>query len=284
MGSLSKHDQKRALTATLMLCLEQLQGVELGKKDAERANFGSVEAMRKQLGNWGAPDWLTHGEQEAKKPKPAKSASASPRPKSLGPSRELPSAGNATPLFRERLEALLESAELLKHMDEDLRDKYFVRTDVDTTPVYFSRDLVSEEVWEIIREQHDLDPDDTDFLVTDARNKLPGGVAKSPSEALAILIGVYALAGGRMELLVDALQRDLPPAESEVWEEIRLCIEGSKANNDKRDGLKVLARHLATWVRGGEVRPGKPSELSKADHGFALTITHYRKHGLTDMV
>ena len=53
MGSLSKHDQKRALTATLMLCLEQLQGVELGKQDAERANFGSVEAMRKQLGNWG---------------------------------------------------------------------------------------------------------------------------------------------------------------------------------------------------------------------------------------
>jgi len=36
-----------------MLCLEQLQGVELGKQDAERANFGSVETMRKQLGNWG---------------------------------------------------------------------------------------------------------------------------------------------------------------------------------------------------------------------------------------
>jgi hypothetical protein len=249
---------------------------------AKKLDFPDAGVLHQQLRNWLLPDWIVGQDLAAnatEKKDPTKSHS---RSRTLGPSRELPPAGNATPLFRERLEALLESAELLQHMDEELRGKYFVRTDVDTTPVYFSRDLVSEEVWDTIREQHDLDPDDTDFLATDARNKMPGGVAKSPSEALAILISVYALAGGRMDLLVDALQRDLPPAESEVWEEIRLCIEGSKANNDKRDGLKVLARHLATWVRGGEVRPGKPSELSKADHGFAFTITHYRKHGLTD--
>jgi hypothetical protein len=109
---------------------------------------------------------------------------------------------------------LLESLELLEHMDEDLRGKYFVRTDVDTTPVYISRERVSEEEWEKIREKYNLDPDVTGYLVTDARNKMPGGVATSPSEAEAILISVYALAGGHMDLLVGALQRG--PAASRI--------------------------------------------------------------------
>jgi hypothetical protein len=43
-----------------------------------------------------------------------------------------------------------------------------------------------------------------------------------------------------------------------------------------------LARQLATWIRGSEVRPGRPPGLSKADHAFACRITHYRKQGLTD--
>jgi len=43
-----------------------------------------------------------------------------------------------------------------------------------------------------------------------------------------------------------------------------------------------LAHQLATWVRGSEVRPGRPSGRSKADHAFACAITHYRKQGLSD--
>ena len=67
----------------------------------------------------------------------------------------------------------------------------------------------------------------------------------------------------------------------ETRERVRLWVEGAKANNE-RDGLKVLARHLATWVRGSEVRSGRPAGLSEADHAFACRITHYRKRGFTD--
>jgi hypothetical protein len=239
--------------------------------------------MHRQLRDWDLPDWIVGQVSAASSVEKKNRTKSHSRARTLGPSGELPPPSNAAPLFRERLEALLESVALLEHMDEDLRGKYFVRTDVDTNHVYFSREDVPEETWETISEQYDLDPDETRFLVTDARNRMPGGVAKSPSEALAILIGVYALADGRMDLLVDELQRDPPPPESEVWDEIRLCVEGSKADNNKRDGLKVLAQHLATWVRGSEVRPGKPSGLSKAEHEFACTITQYRKEGLTDV-
>jgi hypothetical protein len=279
--SASEAEDRNAYLTLGRLCVLRDRG-DTEEKIAKQLGFSNVGDFHQQLRDWELPDWIVGQDSAASSTERKDRTKSRSRSRTLGPSRELPPASNATPLFRERLEALLEDAELLKHMDEDLRGKYFVRTDIDTTPVYFSREHVSEEVWEMIREQHDLDPDDTDFFATDARNKMPGGVAKSPSEALSILISVYALAGGRMDLLLDALHRDPPPAESEVWDEIRVCIEGSKANNDKRDGLKVLARHLATWVRGSEVGPGKPSKLSKADHGFACRITHYREHGLTD--
>ena len=43
-----------------------------------------------------------------------------------------------------------------------------------------------------------------------------------------------------------------------------------------------MARQLATWVRGSEVRSGRPSGRSKADHAFACAITYYCKQGLSD--
>jgi hypothetical protein len=171
---------------------------------------------------------------------------------------------------------------LLEHMDEDLRGKYFVRTNVEKMPVFYPRERYSKVEWAKLCKQYDLDPDDKGFWDTDVLIKLPGGVALSPSEIEATLIGVYALAGGRMDLLLDALHHDKPPLGTETWEQISLCIEGSKADGDPRDGLKVLAQHLATWVRGSQIRPGRPAGLSETDHAFACRITHHRKHGLTD--
>ena len=85
-----------------------------------------------------------------------------------------------------------------------------------------------------------------------------------------------------MDALLDLLHPDSPCVKAETRERVRLWVEGAEADGDTRDGLKVLAQQLGTWVRGGEVRLGKPSGLSKADHGFACRITHYREHGLTD--
>jgi|SRR3712207_540362 len=74
-----------------------------------------------------------------------------PRLRGVGPAKELPPAGNATELFKERLEALLKDAELLKHIDESLHGRYFARTIVETADVL-----------------HDYSPDDEGFWETDA--------------------------------------------------------------------------------------------------------------------
>jgi hypothetical protein len=84
----------------------------------------------------------------------------------------------------------------------------------------------------------------------------------SPSEAEAILIAVYALADGDMDALLDLLHLDSSSLGAEAREEIRQYVEGARADGDKRDGLKTLARQLAIWVRGSEVRRGRPPSLS----------------------
>jgi hypothetical protein len=279
--SASEAEDRNAYLTLGRLCVLRDRG-DTEEKIAKQLGFSNVGDLHQQLRDWDLPDWIV-GQDPAANPTEKKDQTKSrSRSRTLGWSKGLPPAGNATPLFKERLEALLESTELLEHMDEDLRGKYFVRTDVEKAPVFYPREHYSKVEWAKLCEQYDLDPDDKGFWDTDVLIKLPGGVAKSPSEIEATLISVYALADGRMDLLLDALHHDKPPLGTETWEQISVCIEGSKADGDPRDGLKVLAQHLATWVRGSEVRPGKPSGLSKADHGFACRITHYREHGLTD--
>jgi hypothetical protein len=118
--------------------------------------------------------------------------------RNFGPRKELPPLSNATELFKERIEALLKSVELLGHMEESLHGRHFVRQDVETAAVLISPELLSEKGREAIREQHGLDLGE-DLLVPDAVAILPGGVALSPSETGAMLIGVYALAGGDVD-------------------------------------------------------------------------------------
>jgi hypothetical protein len=245
---------------------------------AEKAGFHTEEGMYHWLESWGFTSLLPPENQE----NTTKPQSPSPKPerkaRKLGPARQLPSAGNAIELYKERIEALLKDVEVLEHMDQTLHGRYFARQEVETADVHFRWDDLSEKGREAIRELHGRDGD---YWDPSATIKLPGGVALSPSEPEAMLIGVYALAGGDMDRLLDALHLDSSSVGAETREEIRQCIEGSRPD-DKKDGLKVLAHQLATWVRGSEVRPGRPSGRSKADHAFACAITHYRKQGLSD--
>ena len=263
-----------------ILCVLRDKGVS-DEEIAKKLHFNSAEAMRLQLEKWRLPEWLVGRESKANSKAEKTTKKGVHRSRGLGQAKELPSAGNATPLFKERLEALLESAEQLIHMNEDLRGRHFVRTDVETAPVFYPRERYSREEWDKLRKQYGLDPGDKGFWDTNVLIRLPGGAALSPSEIEATLISIYALAGGQMDLLLDALHPDSLPVRAEIREGIRICVEGSRANGDPKDGLKVLAQHLATWVRGSEVRPGRPPALSKANHGFACRITYHRKHGLT---
>jgi hypothetical protein len=281
MGSLSgQKDRDANWTVGTLGTLRWLGGYS--KEDIVRKlDFDTVEEMRTQLQKWDLPGWLV-GEELGTNPTKKTRKKGDYRARDLAPVNELPPAGNATELFKERLEALLESAELLRHMNENLHGKHFVRTNVEKAPVFWPRERFSKEEWEAVCEQHELKPEDKGLWYENVLIRLPGGAKLAPSEIEATLIGVYALADGQMDLLLDALHPDSLPVRAETREGIRTCVEGSKADGDKRDGMKVLARQLATWVRGSKVDRGRPSALSKADHAFACRITHDRKHGLTD--
>ena len=139
MTGLSTKEQERAIReATLVWHLRNKKDAS-DEQIAERLEYGSVEALRRQLKNWGLPDWVLGEESETNRAKEKGRKKSAPLVRDLGPAKGLPPAGNAIPLFKERLEALLESAELLEHMDEDLRGKYFVRTNV--TPESFAQHL-----------------------------------------------------------------------------------------------------------------------------------------------
>ena len=265
-----------------MLGTLRWKGIQSAEELAKRCGFNSAEELRDQLKVWKLPDWLVGAENYSDKEKALSQKSASPRLRSVGPRKDLPSAGNAKALFKERLDTLLQSVELLEHVDESLHGRHFVRTKVERADVFYPRKRYSEEEWNKICEQHDLDPDDKGFWDTNVVIRMPGGVTLSPSEIEATLIGVYALADGRMDLLLDALHRDPSSIDAETREEIRTYVEGARGDKDKRDGLKVLARQLTTWVRGGEVRPGRPPGLSEMDHAVSSITTKYRKDGLTD--
>jgi len=259
MMGLSTREQERAIReATLVWHLRNNERAS-AEQIAERLAYGSVEALRRQLKNWGLPDWVLGEESETRPAKKERPKGLPQRLRDAGPRKDLPPAANAADLFKERLEALRESVELLEHINEGLYGKYFGRTNVERASV--------------LHAGHWTD---------DAVVSLPGTVARSPTEIEVTLIGVYALAGGRMDLLLEKLHLDPSSVDAKTREKIRQCIEGSRADRDAKDGLKVLARQLATWVRGGEVGTGRPSELPEMDHEVASITTKYRKDGLTD--
>lgn len=240
-----------------MLCFLREQGGYDDEKVAKKLRFDSADKMREQLRAWQLPSWLIGA--ETKSGTSRVHEKSTPRLREVGPAKDLPPAGNATELFKERLEGLLEDAELLRHINEHLYGKYFDHTNIETADV-----LHTDGKWE-----------------TNALVRLPGRLELSPTEIEVTLIGVYALAGGRMDLLLEKLHLDPSSVDAKTWEEIRQCVEGSRPD-DKRDGLKVLARQLATWVRGSEVRRGRRPELSDTDHAVASITTKCRKAGLTD--
>jgi hypothetical protein len=228
---------------------------------AESLHFNSVEEMRVLLESWELPGWLVGAEANSGRPRVREKSTT--RLRDFGPGKVLPPASNVTEIFKERLGDLLKSTELLKHINERLHGRYFARTNVETA------DVLHIETADVL---DNYSPDDQSLWETDVLVRLPGGVELSPSEIEVTLIGVYVLADGRMDLLLEALHPDPPSVSAETWGE----LEG------KRNDLKLAARQLAIWVRGSEVRRGRPSELSEMDHAVASITTKYRKDGLTD--
>ena len=254
--------------------MAQAQGIELRQDIVEDLGFGSAEAMRIQLGNWDVPDWVTQGEPQAEKPKSPKPAPAVRKARSSGPVVELPSAVEAAPLFREKLEALMRGNEELQHRKEKLQGGRFFQSSVHTDPILFSRKDFSDERWEYFRELYDLDADAKSFMHFGGVTFRLGGGTPAPQAPLPSLIATYILMEGQVGPLLDALYPGTPTEE--VLEKIRKRIDGKKGTNGL-DGLKVLVQQLATLIRGGDLGKGRdPADIPRDDFNLACCMTERR--------
>jgi hypothetical protein len=209
-----------------------------------------------------------------------------------GQHRELPPPALAVGLFQERLEALqvlLRDAEDLEHRQEGYQDGRFPGADVYECTLVFTRygrdndgcrlEIYSEEQWRKLCEQYGQDPEEEHFGVMNSVLQAPTEAAPVPSEPLTTLIGVYALAGGQIEPLLEALYPGEPSRE--VLEEVRKCVEGKK-KPDKKDGLKAVARQLAILARGGGLKGAPPIALSSEEHDAACYITQLREENRSE--
>ena len=199
--------------------------------------------------------------------------------RSSGPSTQLPPASNAAPLFREKLGVLLRATEELEHRIEKLQGGRFFQSSVKPTPVFSPRDQMPEEQWQYAREVLGLDPEAKDYMYFGGATWALGRGSAAPDAPLPALIGAYLLAGGDVEPLVELLHHNLASAE---WKQIEKRIAGRKSV-DGLDGLKTLARQLATLILGGELGKGRdPTEISNREYNLASRITELREQGWSD--
>jgi hypothetical protein len=284
MESLAGSDRDYAIRRVGLVSAFRAQNLDEDSV-AERAGYRGVGHMRQELEGWDFPRWFIEGDAP---PKPrnhsAQSKPAKPKrhARGSGPVIEIPPASNATPLFREKLEALARANEDLRHRKEKLQGGLFHQSAVYTDPVPIPREVFTEEQWELLVETHNLDPAATVFLDTDAKTWSLGGGTPAPQVPLPALIAAYILTAGDLRPLLATLYPGEPSAQ--IFEQIRECIEGKKnTNGATRDGLKVVAEQLARLVRGGPVRPGRNSaEVSRFEVNLACRITDDRKAGMPD--
>jgi hypothetical protein len=257
-------------------------------KELDDPQFSSPQVLYRQLAQDGypvcpecgeAPTNVTHCAQARQKRQPGPGT---------GRGTELPAALPASELFADVLRGLLASVEDLEYRHDRSQDGRIVGTDTIAGPAYLSRwyenkgktiENFSEEQWNDLCARHRQDPAVEGFWVEGGGLTRAAGAARQPAEPETILIGVYALAGGDMERLLEILYPGTPTQEAR--EAIRKRVEGKK-KSDKIDGLKAIAGQLATLVRGQSLAGSPPPALTAVEHDAACHITVLRDERYSD--
>jgi hypothetical protein len=196
-----------------------------------------------------------------------------------GPTKELPSASEATPLFQDVIEALARAVENLEHRREYIQGGRFVVGEVYKEPVYFPRSSFSDAEWRTLCGSYDIDSDARGFWDHDSGLKNAVGAAKTPAAPLPLLIGAYALWSGHLGELVRALHPE--PAEVDA-DRLGRLLHGTKTK-DGADGLLRIAEQIAAEVRGLRASRGAPPPpVSIREHNLACQVTFYRERGMSD--
>jgi hypothetical protein len=282
----------------------------LSDKDiAEKLKCGSIAHLYRRLSDDGYPVCSACGAAPIDKKQHACEAKRQPGP-GTGKRTELPDVSRASELFAGTLRSLLANVADLEFrhdssqdgrvvsMDEVEGSSYVSRWHVfekskrgktddlekqwnklcrahnqDPAEERFSVELFSEEQWNEICARAQQDPSLEGFRVDDTYLRRPAGTARHPAEPETTLIGVYALVGGDMEQLLEALYPGTPNAETR--EAIRKRVEGKK-KPDNIDGLRTIAGQLATLVRGQSLAGAPPPGLTPFEHDAACYITMLR--------
>ena len=205
-----------------------------------------------------------------------------------GKSSELPDTARASELIADTLRSLLASVAALEFRHERSQDGRIVGTDTFLGSSYLSRryerkgkvvENFSDEQWNHLCTRHGQNPKVEGFWVEGGGLKKAAGAARHPAEPLTTLIGVYALADGDMNRLLETLYPGTPTQET--LEAIRKRVDGKK-KPDKMDGLKALAQQLATLVRGQVLRGAPPPGLTPVEHDAACYITLLREEKFSE--
>ena len=137
----------------------------------------------------------------------------------------------------------------------------------------------SAEQWNDLCARHGQNPTVEGFWVEGDGLKRAAGAARHPAEPLTTFIGVYALADGDMNRLLETLYPGTPTQDT--LEAIRKRVEGKK-KSDNMDGIKTLAQQLATLVRGQGLSGAPPPGLTAVEHDAACYITMLREEKFSD--
>lgn len=274
IDSLQKAKREEAYQQVGMVCAYRSLGFS-EKKVAEKAKFGSVEDMYFRLKRWGLTGLLPLEEESKEVPKTAQERKG----RASGPVEDLPPAGAATPLFREKLDLLAQANEDLRYRKEKRQAGRFILSRVDTSPHLLRREDWSEEEWEGLANTHNFDASADTFSIENGRTFSIGGATNVPQATLPVLITIYVLMEGEIEPLFELLSRGTPTEA--VREKIRGVIEGNRDSGGREDGLKILVGKLATLMRGGDVKQGRNRDpIFPLEFQLQCRITERRKAGV----
>jgi hypothetical protein len=244
IDSLSSTDKKKALTRSGWVLAARLQGEDSEEVLAEKGGFVSVGAMRASLRAWGLHGMLPQ----------AKKTSQKRRPKGTDrPREELPSLDRAVEPLKEGIGRLQRALELLPYNRQWLKDKRIVTSaqypkETGYLKHIYRRKEHSSNEWEEVCEAHGQDLDVEEFTVAVDAPPMPRGASERASGFLLELVTNFVVTGRDPKQLLEYLH----PNPHELDE---AALKDIEKHHQK---LLLAAEHLATLLRGGEVKQGPP--------------------------
>ena len=199
MLNLSGAGRRDAYEKIKQYCSLRLEG-NLGENEiAEELGFRSPKTMHIQLKNWGLSGPLVDSGMTEDAGEKRRKASSS------GDMEELPAAEQTQRLFRADLKLLAHYADQISELKEHLQGELFVSSSwVGEEWEYYRRDEYTEERWQKLCEDFDVDTAQEEFRIP-ISPYIHHGAGPAPWEGLVYLIAIHALMNESIDSLIDAL-------------------------------------------------------------------------------